>query len=86
MQDNFTVFRIIFICHIFPQMILFSLFLKNKPLIPDTRVAFLPDHLLWLDEIAPFINVTLQYQVAVGVVSRQEVGDNSAGDAESSGN
>lgn len=52
----------------------------------DTSVAFLPDHLSGLDEITLFVNVALEYQVAVGVVGRQEVGDNSAGDAKSSGN
>lgn len=55
-------------------------------LILDTSVAFLPDHLPGLDDITFFINVALEYQVAVDVVSRQEVGDNSAGDAKSSGN
>lgn len=52
----------------------------------DTSVAFSPDHLPGLDEITLFIDVALEYQVAVDVVSRQEVGDNSAGDAKSSGN
>lgn len=52
----------------------------------NTAAAILPDHLFGLDEIALFIDVALEYQVAVGVVGGQEVGDNSAGDSKSSGN
>lgn len=52
----------------------------------DTSVAFIPDHLPGLDEITLLVDVALQYQVAVDVVSGQVVGDDSAGDAKSSGN
>lgn len=51
-----------------------------------TWKVFLPEHFFGLNEISIFINDAFNHQVAVAVVGRQVVGDDSTGDAESSGN
>lgn len=46
----------------------------------------IPDHFFGLNEFPIFVDVALNRQVSVDVVGGVVVGDNSAGDAESSGN